>query len=252
MTTEYSPARRILVWAATLCVWALPGTVAFAQPAPASAPAPAAGQGAYTPLKSVLPPTYPERMLAKGATAMVEGTVQVDQGGRVSRIVNLRADNGEGAFEWAVREVLRDWRFEVVPDAQCKIHPREAQIQVWFELAEGKPKISVTHQSAAWPDTLTPALTMSNLSEIRLRLSASMPREAARAGYGASISARVRVNRETGAVESARVVDVHRAGDYARFYAAAVENVLFLAKFNTQGVPGSGPIDTCEIIELRP
>ncbi len=134
----------------TLAVIALAVTallpVAIAAQAPAaSAPAPKAPEK----LKYVeggmlvlLAPAYPREALALGETAVVTatGTIQTD-----GRLENLRFESSvlNEAFVTAVRDAARHWRMQprIVPP-QCNATETEGQVTFWFEIADGKPKVS--------------------------------------------------------------------------------------------------------------
>lgn len=90
----------------------------------------------------LLAPSYPKGALAQGETAVVTatGTIQTD-----GRLENVRFESSvlNEAFVTAVRDAARLWRMQprIVPP-QCSATETEGQVTFWFEIAEGKPKVS--------------------------------------------------------------------------------------------------------------
>ncbi len=129
----------------TLAVAALLSAAVAAQAPAAQAPAPSAPEK----LKYVeggmlvlLAPAYPREALALGETAVVTatGTIQTD-----GRLENLRFESSvlNEAFVTAVRDAAKRWRMQprIVPP-QCNAAETEGQVTFWFEIADGKPKVS--------------------------------------------------------------------------------------------------------------
>jgi TonB family protein len=145
----------------SLAATLLAGTSLVPAPAPAQAPdkAPPAFAKAGEKLMYVeggmlvlLAPTYPKEALAGGKTATVTvlGTIQTD-----GRLENVRIESNapDESFGVAVRQAAQLWRMQpaIVPPA-CGATETEAHVTIWFEIADGKPKVSY---SAVRPGTAT-------------------------------------------------------------------------------------------------
>lgn len=103
-----------------------------------------------TPEQIVLPDYPPE--------ALKEGRVgYVDVVGRVSPLHELQAQEytpdspASEPFVAALKEVVRYWSFYPPVGADCRPIEEVTRLRVWFEIAEGKPKISVSRGPAGGP-----------------------------------------------------------------------------------------------------
>ena len=168
--------RRTLL-AATLC---LPLT-ALAQ-APAAEPAPklrySEGQ-----ILVLVAPSYPKDALAKGLTGRVEivGTVQGDGRIKNPRITSIPPST---EFEMAVMDVLTHWRFQPrVETPACGFVPSDARLTLWFDIENGKPKVSHSKGGPAAPASV--ALAAPEIVTTRAPVKAMAPSyPAALAGKG--------------------------------------------------------------------
>jgi TonB family protein len=90
----------------------------------------------------LLAPNYPKDALARGETATVTvfGTIQTD--GRLEN-VRIEASAPSESFAVAVREAAQLWRMQprIVPPG-CGATETEGKVTIWFEIADGKPKVS--------------------------------------------------------------------------------------------------------------
>ena len=92
----------------------------------------------------IVPPDYPKEALAKGiqATVDVNGTVTKD-----GFFANPRysASVSDPSFEKEVHAVLKYWMFNApIADEECAPKDGEVGLRVWFEIADGKPKVSIS------------------------------------------------------------------------------------------------------------
>jgi TonB family protein len=135
----------------SLAVSILATMTTFSAAVAAQAPAPPKAATAKVPEKLqyveggmlvLLAPSYPKDPLARGETAVVTvtGTIQTD-----GRLENVRVESsvpGE-AFTTAVREAAQLWRMQPRIDAPgCGATETEGQVSFWFEIDNGKPKVS--------------------------------------------------------------------------------------------------------------
>ena len=114
----------------------------FALPAFAADPAP--GKLAYAEgrMLVLVAPRFPKEALAKGEIGSVNvlGTVRTD--GSLEN-VRIEANPTNAAFESAVMDVVPLWRLQpriVMPG--CGATETEGHVTIWFDIANGKPKVS--------------------------------------------------------------------------------------------------------------
>jgi TonB family protein len=88
-----------------------------------------------------VPPEYPGRLVASGASAEVDvfGEVGADGAIAVEKVASTSADPG---FEEAVRAAVRFWTLRPSYGTDCVPRPARTQVRIWFEIKEGKPVIS--------------------------------------------------------------------------------------------------------------
>ncbi|APV48254.1 hypothetical protein BWI17_00315 [Betaproteobacteria bacterium GR16-43] len=92
----------------------------------------------------VVPPEYPKAALAKGIQAVVDVVGTVTAAGAFTQPV-YRSSVDDPAFQKAVEEVLGLWMFfAAVSGENCEPKAAEAQVRVWFEIENGKAKVSVS------------------------------------------------------------------------------------------------------------
>lgn len=152
----------------SLAATLLAGTCVASAPAEAQAtdaPQPVAAKEAdklyYTEggMLVLIAPAYPKASLARGETATVTvlGTIQTD--GRLEN-VRIEAVAPNETFAEAVKRVARLWRLQPRIDAPtCGATETQASVTVWFEIENGKPKVSY---SAASPQAAMAAPAIYN------------------------------------------------------------------------------------------
>jgi len=92
----------------------------------------------------IVPPDYPKEALAKGSQATVDVSGTVTKDGFISN-PRYKASLDDPSFEKEIHEVLKYWMFNSpIADDECVPKDGEATIRVWFEIAEGKPKVSIS------------------------------------------------------------------------------------------------------------
>lgn len=91
----------------------------------------------------VVPPTFPKDAPSEmlPVEIRVEGTVTAD--GTFTSPVFVPSE-GKQEFVQAVADVLQFWRFRPVFDRDCKIKESRVRLNVYFELKEGNPSISIS------------------------------------------------------------------------------------------------------------
>jgi outer membrane biosynthesis protein TonB len=92
----------------------------------------------------IVEPEFPARALAEGRTGYI------DVRGRVSPLgilqdIEYSPDNPQsGVFIDPVRRAIRDWEFQPPVGRDCQPSEERVTNRIWFEIAEGKPKVSVS------------------------------------------------------------------------------------------------------------
>ncbi len=192
---------------------------AFAPPAFALLAGPAFGQdvtgwGTELALRPARPyvvvaPDYPKAALAKGLEATVDVTGRISKDGVMEEPV-FRSSVEDTSFRDAIAEVLKFWLFRSPVDADtCELKGGEAQMRVWYEIAGGKPKVSISMPSADLPAasrTSAPAPETAPLTATR-KETPIYPRRLIQKG-----------------VKGARVITVSRVGRDGKVQAVAFQN----------------------------
>jgi hypothetical protein len=92
-------------------------------------------------------PSYPKEELAKGNSAKVDvfGTIGTDG---LLKNVRIEANPAGEAFESVVMDVVPLWRLQprIVPPG-CGAADARGHVTIWFEIADGKPKVSYAARS---------------------------------------------------------------------------------------------------------
>lgn len=160
----------------------------------------------------VLPPEYPAAALAQGTMAAIDVTGIVTAGGTMPQ-PTFKASVDDPAFQKAIEDVLPFWIFaaEVDVDA-CEPTASEATVRVWFEIVDGKPKVSVS-QPAAQSRRKKSEGSKPRVEPVR-RIQPKYPREA--------------IHRD---IESATVVALSRVGHDGRVQSVVFQNTRVADSF---------------------
>lgn len=212
MNNPHSCPRR-LVTLVLSGLLALPALATAADPAPANATAkPVTTYYADDPARwgtpfAWQPPAYPKALLDQQVTGKVDLIVNVSPEGRLVDIAAIRSIPAQPAFEEAVREAARDWTFTKAMDAECKPAATRGQIQVRFEIADGKPQVNVGAISA---DKKSGRVLIEELNrrEVNKALSDNYPRDARRMGKTGEVMALLKVDAKTGETKSVDITEV--------------------------------------------
>ena len=185
----------------------------------------------------IVAPKYPTAALQE----KIEGTVDVR--GLVLSDGNFDLKQLEGEredFKSAVKDVIELWRFVPGYGEDCSPRPVESQLRVWFELGDGKPKISVSRATKT-PDP--PALEDADRSlKAVTRVDPQYPYGAIRAGVQARVEALMLVTEE-GEVRRVEIVP----STTHRVFNEEVTRALSRWKFQ----PRPGGKSVCAIYEIN-
>lgn len=217
MTFTLPSFRRPL--AASLTALLALSSITCATQAQASEPAAAAAQNSATatyytddPAKwgtplAWQPPTYPKALLDQQVTGKVDLIVNVTPEGRFADVAAIRSTPAQPAFEDAVREAARDWVFNRAMDAECKPAATRGQIQVRFEIVDGKPQVNVGAVSAdKRPGRVF--IEETNRADVNRAIVQAYPRDARRMGKTGEVLAMLKVDARTGETKSVDVTEV--------------------------------------------
>lgn len=152
-------------------------------------------------------PAYPKALLDQQVTGKVDLIVNVSPEGRLVDIAAIRSTPAQPAFEEAVREAARDWTFTRAMDAECKPAATRGQIQVRFEIADGKPQVNVGAISAdKKPGRVL--IEEANRAEVNRAISQNYPRDARRMGKTGEVLALLKVDARTGETKAVDITEV--------------------------------------------
>ena len=144
--------------------------------------------------EKILPPEYPSSALKRGVAASVdiEGTVLPTR--QLSDVRYTSESPEKEPFIEALKEVLPYWTFHPVKGDDCWPQPQRVTTTVWFEVAEGKPKISVSSAKL-------PASVRREVMKPIQRRAPAYPAAMIRAEKEAIVYARMEVNRDGNVVD---------------------------------------------------
>ncbi len=92
----------------------------------------------------IVEPEYPPRALDEGRTGYVDIRGRVSPIGILQDIEYSPDAPQSGVFIDAVRRAIRDWEFQPPIGRDCQPSDERVTNRIWFEIAAGKPKISVS------------------------------------------------------------------------------------------------------------
>lgn len=208
---------------------------------------------AYARPKGVVPPEYPASQLAAGVTAQVEAALRINERGELKEALAMKADNGDEAFEKAVREVVRYWSFEPFSNCECRPVEFTARLTVWFEIKDGKPSISVSRRAdeKAPPGLHAKPLKLVRDQAVFRKIAATIPPGLRRYGKSAIVYSMLTLTPETGVAESARIVHVDVEPELRRFFGPAIEDALKQLRYEPFARTQEGPARSCFEVVYR-
>lgn len=154
--------------------------------------------------KKVVPPKYPEQLLAQRVSGYVDTTVTIDDRGRVISAMISKSEPQQPQFEAAVMAVIKLWRFRESLSELCSPKEATANVRVWFEPEGDEGKISVSGAVAKQGEPFTPLHAKAiNYDEVVRKV--RYPISARRDGVEAALYVIGYVNGPSGLVEYASV-----------------------------------------------
>ena len=161
----------------------------------------------------VLPPDFPAAALAQGTKAAVDVTGTVTAGGLMTQ-PTYKSSIDDPAFQKAIEDVLPYWTFAAEVDtATCEPKASEATVRVWFEIVDGKPKVSLSQPAARTRDERKGDGGRPRVEPVR-RIQPKYPREA--------------IHRD---IESATVIALSRVGPDGRVQSVVFQNTRVADSF---------------------
>ncbi|APV48255.1 hypothetical protein BWI17_00320 [Betaproteobacteria bacterium GR16-43] len=164
---------------------------------------------------SVVAPDYPKDFLARGEGATLDVEARVLADGAIDP-ATLRLAGANDAFAAAVREVARHWLFMPRLDpSTCNGTAGDLGMKVWFEVADGKPKVSVSQPAGDATPESQAAKSGSSANMLRKKSGnqVAYPENAFRGGVEGTVAIAAKVDR-TGQVSNVEV----RPGLYKRWF----------------------------------
>ena len=99
-------------------------------------------------LSRVVEPAYPKALLAAGKGGHVDITGTVSPVGELENATYTPDSPASQAFVEPLREVVPFWKFDSETDDKCRPVTKEVTTRMFFEVVDGKPKVSVTQAIA--------------------------------------------------------------------------------------------------------
>jgi len=104
----------------------------------------------------IVPPEYPADALAQRRTGSVDLIGWIDALGQYRDVAYEAGTPDSAAFVQSLRQVAGFWRFHPLLGNDCMPRNDRVVTRVWFEVVEGKPKVSVS--SPTLPKRTTPRM----------------------------------------------------------------------------------------------
>ncbi len=200
-------------------------------------------------ISRVSQPTYPKELFAAGVTGYVDVKVAIDPFGGIKRIGAISSNPVNPQFEQSVRESVSHWRFKGKLTDACTPQDSEGNVRVWFEITEGKEKVSISTTAGTLGTKIPKAgepvwLKMLNEKEVRSRV--VYPDRARREDLMAAIYAVMSVNSATGEVQDVEIS--HSIPDSPKvksIFKPPVVNALKTARFEPSPNYAGKPVKVC-------
>lgn len=218
-------------------------------------------------------PVYPATLLEQKVSGKVDLIVSVTAEGKLGEVVAIRSTPAQPAFEDAVRKAVKDWTFTKAMDASCKPAATRGQIQVRFEIVDGKPQVNVGAISADKKEGRV-QLQELNRREVNQALNDNYPVDARRMKKSGEVHALLKVDARTGETKGVEITEVFadnnsynpepnmRAGGRTERldgrtspaslqFATAAREQLEALRFKPLGDAGQGTINVCREVAYR-
>lgn len=274
-------SRRSLPVSALAALTLAANTVAASSPAPAAAAGSVTATATYysgepsrwgTPVEWQAP-EYPAALLGQKVTGKVDLIVNVTPEGRLAEIVTIRSTPAQPALEESVRKAMADWTFAKAMDASCKPVATRGQIQVRFEIIDGKPQVNV---GAISGDKKEGRLQIQELNrrEVNQALADNYPVDARRMKKTGEVHALLKVDARTGETKAVEITEVFadnnaynpepvmragaktdrqpaRTSPASLQFATAAREQLAALRFKPLADPAAGTINVCREVAFR-
>lgn len=175
----------------------------------------------------VLPPVYPELALRQGRAGSVDINGVIAENGRLED-VHYTSDSSEAAdFIAELKEVIPQWSFYAPLDDDCLPRRERVTTTVWFEVVDGKPKISVSRRThPEWKGIKT--------AEVLERILPKYPRRMMDAGVEATVYSKIEIE-PSGRVESvkSKAFELSSKGGTLQYFERATSEALSKWRFKT-------------------
>ncbi|MEP7156093.1 MAG: TonB family protein [Betaproteobacteria bacterium] len=209
--------------------------------------------------KAVVAPDFPLAQLEAKATGYVDVKVKVDKTGGVTSARIVKSNPENKAFEGAVNETVKMWRFHQRLNRECEPEDATTNVRVWFELRDGKGVVSISGiaSDAAAPapagaggKSLRASLTnrQSVFSQIRYPVSMRSAR------IQANVLAVMKVNSVSGDVTDVKVTWIEtfpHTTTANRHFTDEISKRLILGKFAPRLEAKSPTYNVCVPVQFR-
>ena len=187
---------------------------------------------AQTRIVALVAPDYPAGAVQRNETATLEVAGSINADGSLA-MSTLRISGGNEMFVNAVKQVVPYWVLQPPIDAMtCESRAGEVRMRVWFEMAGGQPKVSVSPPS----DPQAPAASAYGEVARKSGKAPFYPRAAQTKGLEGEVYAVAKVDR-TGQVWNVHV----RPGLNTAVFGPPTHNALMKWQFDVAGYPEGKP-----------
>lgn len=218
-------------------------------------------------------PAYPAALVEQKVAGKVDLIVSVTAEGRLAEIVAIRSTPTQPAFEEAVRKAVSDWTFTKAMDESCKPAATRGQIQVRFDLTDGKPQVNVGAISADKKEGRVQIQEL-NRREVNQSISDNYPLDARQMRKTGDVLALLKVDARTGETKAVEITEVFadnnsynpepsmraggrtdrlqgRSSPASVQFATTAREQLEALRFKPPGEAAAGTINVCREVAFR-
>lgn len=218
-------------------------------------------------------PDYPAALLEQKVSGKVDLIVSVTAEGKLAGITAIRSTPAQPAFEEAVRKAVSNWTFTKAMDDVCKPVATRAQIQVRFEITDGKPQVNVGAISADKKEGRVQIQEL-NRREVNQALNDNYPIDARRMKKTGEVHALLKVDARSGETKAVEITEVFadnnshnpepvmraggkterlpgRSSPASLQFATVAREQLEALRFKPLSEAGAGTINVCREVAFR-
>lgn len=197
----------------------------------------------------VVLPDYPQAALKQGRTAVLDLKAEIDAVG-TGKITEIKAEPADAAFIEAVERVFGFWRFYVGTDEECRPKLGVFKTRVWFEIENGKPKLSFSALQDRIPEEYAnkPYAKLKNGNDVvnsleRMQLGSL--------SSDATVYLKIKVDPASGKARELTIAGRAGGGAGLRDAVSAVQRAYLNAEFDVPQQFRDQAIVVCHLVDFR-